>query len=314
MKRSFLLILLFSFSLIQAQYFGSNKPIYDTFDFKVYETPHIELYTYLKNDTIRKDFLYDAEKWFRRHYTLLQDTFDYKIPVILYNNHADFQQTTAISGEIGVGTGGVTEALKNRITMPVRPSYGQTDHVLGHEMVHAFQYNIIRQDDSLSYNNLANVSLWMVEGMAEYLSLGRYDGHTAMWMRDAVLHNDFPLIKDLYKAKYFPYRYGQDFWAYIGATYGDDKIRDIFYETLRMGFANAVEQILYIKVDSLSHQWKRTNEKYYKQFLSGRDTLPTGKVIYNKKNAGNMNVSPVISPDGNKMIFLSEKNVLSMDL
>jgi len=81
-----------------------------------------------------------------------------------------------------------------------------------------------------------------------------------------------------------------------------------------MGFANAVEPILYIQADSLSHQWKRTHEKYYKQFLFGRDTLPTGKVIYNQKNAGNMNVSPVISPDGNKMNFLSEKNVLSMDL
>ena len=314
MKKIILLFILFSVSVLQAQYFGRNKPIYDTFDFKVYETPHIELYTYLKNDSLKRTFLYDAEKWFNRHYTMFRDTFSYKIPVILYNNHADFQQTTAISGEIGVGTGGVTEALKNRITMPVRPSYGQTDHVLGHEMVHAFQYNLVKSDDSLSYNSLSNVSLWMVEGMAEYLSLGRYDGHTAMWMRDAVLHNDFPLFKDLYKSKYFPYRYGQDFWAYIGGTYGDDKITKIFYHTLRSGFAHAVDTLLHIKVDSLSHQWKRSNEQYYKQFLTGRDTLAKGEVIFDNKNAGNMNVSPVISPDGKKMIFLSEKNVLSLDL
>lgn len=299
---------------LQAQYFGQNKPRYEEFDFKVYETPHIELYSYLKNDSIRKAFLYDAEKWFRRHHTVIKDTFDYKIPIILYNNHADFQQTTAISGEIGVGTGGVTEALKTRITMPVRPSFGQTEHVLGHEMVHAFQYNIIKSDDSLSFNNLANVSLWMVEGMAEYLSLGRYDGHTAMWMRDAVLSKDFPLLKDLYKSKYFPYRYGQDFWAYIGGTYGDDKIKPIFYESLRGGLKHAVDTLLHVKLDSLSKDWKRSNEQYYSRFLTGRDTIATGKIIFNNKNAGNMNVSPVVSPDGKKMIFLSEKNVLSMDL
>jgi len=186
--------------------------------------------------------------------------------------------------------------------------------VLGHEMVHAFQYNLIKTDDSLSFNNLANVPLWMVEGMAEYLSLGRYDEHTAMWMRDAVLSKDFPLLKDLYKSKYFPYRYGQDFWAYIGGTYGDDKVKPLFYQSLRWGLKQAVDTVFHIKLDSLSKQWKRSNENYYSQFLTGRDTLAVGKILFDEKNAGRMNVSPVISPDGQKMIFLSEKNVLSMDL
>lgn len=313
-KQTTLIFLLFTILHIQAQNFGTNKPRYEEFNFKVYETPHIELYSYMKNDSIRTSFLYDAEKWFHRHHTFIKDTFDYKIPIILYNNHADFQQTTTISGEIGVGTGGVTEALKNRITMPIRPSFGQTQHVLGHEMVHAFQYNIVKTDDFLSFNNLVNVPLWMVEGMAEYLSLGRYDAHTAMWMRDAVLSKDFPLIKNLYKRKYFPYRFGQNFWAYIGGTFGDDKIKPLFYETLRWGLKQATNTVLGVKLDSLSKCWKKTNEQYYQQFLVGRDTLPTGEVIFDKKNAGTMNVSPVVSPDGKKMIFLSEKNVVSMDL
>ncbi len=314
MKRFIILVaLLFSFS-IQAQYFGQNKPRYESFDFKVYESPHIELYTYLKNDSLKYAFLYDAEKWYNRHHRIFKDTFDYKIPIILYNNHADFQQTTVLSGEIGVGTGGVTEALKNRITMPIRPSSGQTSHVLGHEMVHAFQYNIVKSDDSLSFQNLGNTPLWMVEGMAEYLSLGRYDSHTAMWMRDAVQAGDFPRIKDLYKSKYFPYRYGQDFWAYIGGTYGDQYVKPLFYATLQSGLKEAVDSLFHIKLDSLSNNWKRSNEEYYKQFKPGRDSVAVGKVIYDKKNAGTMNVSPVVSPDGNYMIFLSEKDVLSIDL
>ncbi len=312
-KILWILLLLSGFGM-QAQYFGGNKPRYEQFDFKVYQTPHLELYTYLKNDSLKQFFLKTGEEWYKRHTRMFHDTIDYRIPVILYNNHADFQQTTAISGDISVGTGGVTEALKNRITMPVRPSFGQTKHVLGHEMVHAFQYNIVKSDDSLSFNNLANVSLWMVEGMAEYLSLGRYDGHTAMWMRDAVVNNDFPLFKDLYKSKYFPYRFGQDFWAYIGGKYGDDKVVPLFYSSLRFGFKTATDTILGVKTDSLSKQWQQANINYYKQFIKGRDTLVKGKVLFDEHNAGTMNVSPVISPDGKKMIFLSEKNVLSMDL
>ena len=31
----------------------------------------------------------------------------------------------------------------------------------------------------------ARLPLWLIEGMAEYLSVGPQDTHTAMWMRDA---------------------------------------------------------------------------------------------------------------------------------
>jgi hypothetical protein len=40
----------------------------------------------------------------------------------------------------------------------------------------------------------------MIEGMAEYLSLGKKDAYTAMWMRDAYLNHDIPSVRDLTKA------------------------------------------------------------------------------------------------------------------
>ena len=60
-------------------------------------------------------------------------------PVILYANDADFQQTNVIGGLIGQGTGGVTESLKERVVMPLTGLYAETDHDLGHELVHSFQ-------------------------------------------------------------------------------------------------------------------------------------------------------------------------------
>ncbi len=295
--------------------FGQNKPIYKDFDFKVYETKHFELYSYLKNDSIRIKFLRDSEIWFlKQQHIFLHTDFDSKIPLILYNNHADFQQTTAIMGSIGVGTGGVTEALKTRVVMPLRPSYGQTKHVLGHELVHAFQYTHVKNSPELSFRNLANVPLWMVEGMAEYLSLGRNDAHTAMWMRDAVLHNFFPRYKDMYKPKYFPYRYGQNFWAFFGATYGDDQIERMYDATLKQGVEKAMDSLYGISIDTFFNRWKVANVNYYKKFLPGRDTVAKGKILFNEKNAGRINISPSLSPDGSKMIFLSEKQIISLDL
>ena len=66
--------------------------------------------------------------------------------------------------------------------------------------------------------------LWFIEGMAEYLSVGPVDPHTAMWMRDAAREEKLPTIRDLGSARYFPYRYGQALWAYLAGRFGDEVV------------------------------------------------------------------------------------------
>ena len=88
-----------------AQYFGRNKVLYQNFDFKVEQTPHFEIYTYLKNQEEKTWFASMCEQWYLMHQSVLRDTFDERNPLILYNHHAHFQQTRAIEGQIDVGTG-----------------------------------------------------------------------------------------------------------------------------------------------------------------------------------------------------------------
>ena len=66
-------------------------------------------------------------------------------PLVLYASHPDFEQTNVVGGMIGEGTGGVTEGLKRRVVLPLAGTLAETDHVLGHELVHAFQYDISAQ-------------------------------------------------------------------------------------------------------------------------------------------------------------------------
>lgn len=302
---------------VEAQYFGRNKVGYENFEFKVVQSPHFEIYHYFKGDSMPRHLAIQSEKWYRLHQALLEDTIRFKNPLIFYKNHADFQQTTAISGAIGIGTGGVTEGLKNRVVMPVFESNAQTDHVLGHEMVHAFQYNMLRdnQDSSLSLASIRNLPLWMVEGMAEYLSIGRVDAHTAMWMRDAYLREDLPSIKDLNTdPRYFPYRYGQAFWAFIGAVWGDDKIKPLYIETARNGLEAAVDSVLNINTETLSTMWKSSVEEHYKQLMPDTTERLAGRKLLWKENSGKMNISPAISPDGRYVMFLSELNIFTIDL
>ncbi|WP_255501664.1 basic secretory protein-like protein [Olivibacter sp. SDN3] len=288
---------------------------YKTLDFRVKETPHFDFYTYLENDSLFNRFVQESELWYELHQQVFRDTFLRKNPLILYNNHPDFQQTTAIGGQISVGTGGVTEGLKNRVVMPIMQINNQTRHVLGHELVHAFQYHSLIEGDSTRLENIGNLPLWMVEGMAEYLSIGKKDAFTAMWMRDAYLNKDIPSLRDLTESgRYFPYRYGQAFWAYIGSTYGDTVIVPFFKNTAKYGYQMAIKHTFGYDERTLSNLWRTNLENAYKPLLLDTAQIPKGKMIIDNRNGGNMNVSPAISPDGKFVAFLSEKDLFSIDL
>jgi hypothetical protein len=299
----------------KAQYFGQNKVRYKNLKFKVYKTPHFEIYYYLKNDSLIKRFAQESELWYTLHQQIFRDTFNKPNPIILYANHPDFQQTTAIDGEISVGTGGITEGLKNRVVMPIMETNQTTRHVLGHELVHAFQYHTLLGRDSSNFENIGNLPLWMVEGMAEYLSLGKKDAYTAMWMRDAYLNHDIPSVRDLTQSnKYFPYRYGEAFWSFLGSTYGDTIIVPFFKNTARFGLEYGIRRTFGYDDKTLSRLWQNSIENTYKPLLKDTVQTPVGKRIIDDKVGGDLTVAPSVSPDGKYLAFLSSKSLFSIDL
>ena len=319
--KRYLIILACIFNLLlisaqtKAQYFGQNKVRYKNLKFQVYKTPHFEIYYYIKNDSMIKRFAQESELWYTLHQQVFKDTFKKPNPIILYANHPDFQQTTAIDGEIDVGTGGITEGLKNRVVMPVMETNQTTRHVIGHELVHAFQYHLLFGKDSSNFENINNLPLWMIEGMAEYLSLGKNDSYTAMWMRDAYLNHNIPTVKDLTESnKFFPYRYGEAFWSFIGSTYGDTVIIPFFKNAARFGMQYGIRRTFGYDDKTLSTLWKNSIEATYKPFLKDTAQVPVGHRLIDDKNFGKMNLAPAISPDGKYLAFLSEKNLFTVDL
>ena len=299
---------------LSGQYFGRNKPRYRSFDFKVKETPHFDIHYYLKNQTAINDLAQDVELWYDYHSQALEHDIPFQNPLIFYNNHAEFQQTNTISGGIGVGTGGVTEGLKNRVIMPVSFSNQQTHQVLGHELVHAFQFNIIIGGDSTSIRSLSNVPLWIIEGMAEYMSIGRVDPFTAMWMRNAILNDDVPSLEKMASPKYFPYRYGQAAWSFLAGTYGDQTLKPFLEESAKYGVPFGAFQAFGTDLDNLSNMWENSLKTYYDPWLKGKKESRIGKTLLSRENSGRLNVSPAISPNGRWVVFLSEKDLFSTDI
>ncbi len=296
-----------------AQYFGRNKVQYESFHFKVLNTPHIEIYYYPETKEAAEDMARMAERWYSRYHQIFDFDLEPGQPIILYANPADFQQTNIIQGLISQGTGGVTEGLRNRVVLPLTGSYAENNHVLGHELVHAFQYGILKSRSG-GLKAAGRMPLWFIEGMAEYLSLGRDDPLTAMWLRDALLHDKLPTLKKLSTdPNYFPYRWGQAFWGYVTGRWGDDEVNSLFHDMARMGWEKAIDSGLGIPHDSLSAQWKQEITNRFEPLMKGKTSPDSlGEAALTDKTE--FNLSPSVSPDGRYVAFIGRNNPFTLDL
>src|SRR5437899_9390297 len=85
----------------QAQYFGRNKVQYSTFEFSVLKTQHFDIYYYPVEQQAVEQAGRLAERWYTRLSTFFDHQLKERQPIILYASHPDFEQTNAISGELG---------------------------------------------------------------------------------------------------------------------------------------------------------------------------------------------------------------------
>jgi hypothetical protein len=319
-----LLVVLF-LPAAEAQYFGRNKVQWEPFDFKVLKTEHFDIYYYDREADVVQDIGRMAERWYARLSRVFNHSFNRK-PIVLYANAADFHQTTTTGGMIGEGTGGFTDAFMNRVVLPLTGEYAENDHVLGHEIVHVFQYDIASNANNQRRRfALEAMPLWLVEGMAEYFSKGRVDPLTSMWIRDATIHDRLPDIRKLTRdQRYFPYRYGQALMAYIGARFGDEAVVRYFLASGITGVEEGVERALGISSKQLFADWAEAARELYNPVVQGRTEdlgtpligrKPEKDPEKNKKRRNSeLNIGPSLSPDGKYVAFLSSRELFSIDL
>jgi len=307
-------------SAAQAQFFGRNKVQYRSFNFQILKTEHFDVYYYPEEREGAAIVARMAERWRWRLTRFFSHDLRGRQALILYAAPAHFRQTNAIEGLVGEGTGGATEALKRRIVLPMAGSLADTDHVLGHELVHAFQFDMTGTDPRESEFTLPGIlqfPLWFAEGMAEYLSIGPVHAQTAMWLRDAAINERLPHVKDLDDPKLFPYRWGHAFWAFIGSTYGDRAVVSLLRSAANPRFdMTGFAMQLGTDPDTLTEKWHasiRTTIAALQADLPSLTSEPR-LLISEESGAGRINIGPRVSPDGRHVAFFSEKDRFSVDL
>lgn len=291
-----------------AQYFGQNKVQYEKFDFQVLRTANFDVYFYPEEQEAATRAARMAEAWRTRLTTAFGLPLVGRQPLIMYASQPHFGQTQVVEGLIGESTGGVTELLKRRMVLPFASSLGATDHVIGHELVHAFQFE-------LGGEGALALPLWFIEGMAEYLTLGSADPHTAMWLRSLAQEEELPGFEDLHDPKYFPYRIGHGAWAFLASRFGEQVVPNAFLAAVSTRDPiRGIEEATGQDIETLSAAWQVSLRERHGILRAG-GTLPGREIVSgDTPRQGRLHVSPSLSPDGRWLVYLSERDLFSIDL
>jgi len=306
------LMLTLSPVIMQAQSFGKNKVQYKRFNWYYIQSDHFDVYFTDGGKQIAEFTAKSAEAALKS----IQDEFRYqitnRIPMIIYNSPNDFQQTNVVGVYLEEGIGGVTEMFKNRVVVPFTGSYSAFRHVIHHELVHAVLNDMFYGGSlqaAIASQIKLQLPLWLNEGMAEYQSLGGWDTNSDQFIRDAATSNYLPPIQ--YLNGYFAYRGGQSVWWYIAEKYGRQKVGEILNRIratrdLNKGFKTAIG----LDVEELSERWMKEQKVMYWPDIAVRVSPEdyAKRLTDHTKLRNFYNTSPAISPAGDKIAFISDRD------
>src|SRR5688500_15307579 len=292
-------------------FFGQNQVQYDRFRWSVTETEHFLVHYYPEERVAAMDAARMAERAYARLSRLLNHQFREKKPLILYSSRGDFGQNN-VTGDLGEGTGGVTEALRHRILLPFTGDYRSFEHVLAHELVHAFQYDIFaRGRAGAGLQTLAQVDppRWFMEGMAEYLAGGPGHVLTQAWVRDAALNGRLPTIEQMTVRpdQYFPYRYGEALWEYVGSRWGDEIIGEVLNSAPNVGIERAFKRETGLSLEDLSDEWREAMQTKHLPQIANLDRARkfSQALLTERRSGGSLFLAPALSSDGKHIVFIS---------
>ena len=294
-------------------YFGQNLVQYDKLDWRVLETEHFLVHYYPVEREAAVDAARMAERSYARLSRLLQHQFREKKPILIFQSRGDFAQSN-VFGDLGEGTGGVTDPLRQRMAQPLTGDYRSFEHVLMHEMVHQFQFDIFsrgRAGANLQTLSQVNPPLWFMEGMAEFLSLGYDHPQTDAWLRDAAINGELPTIREMTERpdRFFPYRFGFALWQYVAQRWGDEVVGEIMNAVPALGIERAFKRELGLTLEELGDEWKEAMQaRHLPQIPSLDRARKFATPLLTQRRTGGFAdyyIAPTLSPDGKYVSFIS---------
>jgi len=297
-------------SPLSAQVFGQNKVQYGVKEWSFIQTDHFDIYYYQGG--------YDQAVFTARTadsaYVLLTRDYNWELPadqrivIVTYQSHNDFSSTNLTYGVVPESVGGFTEFYRNRVVVPFQGDWEAYRHVIHHELNHAFQLAMFYGDRVLAGVIRFPLPLWFVEGSSEYTSRGGWDREANMFMADAVISGYLPDIP--YLGGFLAYKGGQSVFCYLEDEFGRERVAELNHKVRSLrSVERGLESSLGFGLEELSRQWKDYLQRMYWPGVQGRRRARdfADRVTDHTRLGNFVNNSPAISPEGDRMVYLSDR-------
>lgn len=264
-------------------YYGKNNIHYDNFDWHIYTTDHFEIYYYSDIQQHLERIAGYAESAYQQVSADLKHDLSFKVPLILFKTHSEFEQQNVIPGAAQEGVGAFAEPFRDRMLLPIDDPPDRLYGLIAHELTHIFEFDIIPQGLIRR-----SVPLWVNEGLSDY-ERRQWQPLDLMMIRDAAVADIVPKMSKLqgYGNSSNPrliYNLGHAVFEFIEARWGKEGIRQFMFALRKSvigGGDDAYQEAFKMTPDEFDQAFERYLKDRFKPFRDkerpadyGRDIAP----------------------------------------
>ena len=280
-------------------YFGKNNPHYDKFEWHIYTTDHFEIYYYPSLESHLERIAGYAESAYQQISADLKHDLSFKVQLILFKTHSEFEQENIDPGAAQEGVGAFAEPGQKRIVAPIDDPPDRLYGLIVHELTHQFEFDIIPQGLIRR-----SVPLWVNEGLSDY-ERGQWEPLDLMAVRDAAIADIIPKMTELegYGGGGGPsrliYNLGHAVFEYIEAKFGKEGIRQFLFSLRKSvigGGEDAYEEALKMKKDEFDQNFEKYLKDRFKPFRDKERPADYGRDLSPNKEKTNYAEALAIAP------------------
>jgi len=308
---------------------GPNKVIAHSLQWKIARTAHFDIHFTRDSAPWVPFAAKTAEAAYDRLTRALGVVPSERTSLFLFPNHNIFEENNI--ADVDEGTGGVTEAFKNRIIVFSDGTRSWMEDVITHEFSHVLQFEILYGGFWKSARLLKSplYPLWVMEGEAEW-GTGEMDRvQEDLVLRDAALDGTLPSLFELHGFNHLKphqvtlaYKSGASAIRFLAEKYGPDfpgKLLKAMRD--RFDVPTLVSELTHKDFKAFNTQWREHLRAHYAAQaarLALKDPETFGARLTAPPPLPAFDEAPALSPDGGFLAFITDRRgppeVAVMDL
>ncbi|MBI4054831.1 MAG: PD40 domain-containing protein [Elusimicrobia bacterium] len=290
------------------------------FNWKIISTEHFDIYHYDASEKLVPYAAVYLEEAYRTLTEELHYPLEGRTPFFLFADHSEFEQNNVVT--VGDGTGGVTEAFKNRFLVFNDGSQAWLRDVIFHEFTHVVEFRVLNDGFWKSARLLKGFfyPLWLMEGLAEHSTQEMDQTTEEMYVRDAATREG-GLISLVHLQNFghlkphqitLAYKQGAAAMDFLAREFGEEKpgqMLKLFRSRFEAG--SVLQELVGMDLFEFDRKYREYLQDRYAHQLRTRSlqephafgqavTRPEGRIP-------EFNTSPVFSPDGRSLGYLSTR-------